>query len=295
VDISKHSDLIYDLGMHRGEDAEFYLRKGFRVVAFEADPELAAFCRTRYHQYVDSGQLRIVEGAIVGDLDAGASRRVVFHRNTEHSVWGTVCSDWSQRNARLGGGSVSIEVNVIDLHATLLETGMPYYMKIDLEGMDMVCVKTLANFQVRPDYISLESNKSSFREIEEEIRALVELGYNSFQAVEQSAIPARQRPPSPPREGRYVDHCFQEGSSGLFGRELGGEWLTAAQVLRLYRFIRLGYMFEGDDGLARGWRFRGASKLRAWLRRGLGRMTGAAVPGWYDTHARHRSAASPSN
>ncbi len=25
-------DLIYDVGMHTGEDTEFYLRKGFRVV-----------------------------------------------------------------------------------------------------------------------------------------------------------------------------------------------------------------------------------------------------------------------
>jgi 16S rRNA A1518/A1519 N6-dimethyltransferase RsmA/KsgA/DIM1 with predicted DNA glycosylase/AP lyase activity len=35
----KHKDLIYDVGMHHGEDTEFYLRKGFRVVAFEADPD----------------------------------------------------------------------------------------------------------------------------------------------------------------------------------------------------------------------------------------------------------------
>ena len=36
----KHKDLIFDIGMHKGEDAEFYLRKGFRVVAFEADADL---------------------------------------------------------------------------------------------------------------------------------------------------------------------------------------------------------------------------------------------------------------
>ena len=36
------SDLIMDVGMHRGEDAEFYLKKGFRVVGVEANPELVA-------------------------------------------------------------------------------------------------------------------------------------------------------------------------------------------------------------------------------------------------------------
>ena len=33
----KYRDLLYDVGMHRGEDAEFYLRKGFRVIGFDAD------------------------------------------------------------------------------------------------------------------------------------------------------------------------------------------------------------------------------------------------------------------
>ena len=37
LDTPKHADLIYDVGMHRGEDTAFYLRKGFRVVAVEAD------------------------------------------------------------------------------------------------------------------------------------------------------------------------------------------------------------------------------------------------------------------
>ena len=31
-------DLIYDVGMHRAEDTEFYLAKGFRVIAVEASP-----------------------------------------------------------------------------------------------------------------------------------------------------------------------------------------------------------------------------------------------------------------
>ena len=33
-------NLIYDVGLHLGEDTEYYLKKGFRVIAFEANPEL---------------------------------------------------------------------------------------------------------------------------------------------------------------------------------------------------------------------------------------------------------------
>jgi hypothetical protein len=32
--------LIYDVGAHKGEDTEFYLIRGFSVIAIEAVPEL---------------------------------------------------------------------------------------------------------------------------------------------------------------------------------------------------------------------------------------------------------------
>ena len=39
------SNLIYDVGLHRGEDTDFYLKMGFGVVAVEANPELIAQCK----------------------------------------------------------------------------------------------------------------------------------------------------------------------------------------------------------------------------------------------------------
>ena len=51
------SDLIYDIGMHEGEDSEFYLLKGFRVVAVEADPDLCQAAAERLqpiHRDADS-------------------------------------------------------------------------------------------------------------------------------------------------------------------------------------------------------------------------------------------------
>ena len=34
--MSNVTNLIYDLGSHNGQDSEFYLKKGFTVVAVEA-------------------------------------------------------------------------------------------------------------------------------------------------------------------------------------------------------------------------------------------------------------------
>ncbi|MFM1822840.1 MAG: hypothetical protein RI967_1106, partial [Planctomycetota bacterium] len=271
MDLPKRADLIFDVGMHRGEDSDFYLRKGFRVVGFEADPELAAHCRRRFARSIDAGRLEIVEGAIVDPGAREGKATVAFHRNTGNSVWGTVHADWADCNARLGTSSELVEVAAIDFAEVLARTGMPRYMKIDIEGADMVCVDALRRFATRPDYLSIESDKTSFARIEREIEILVELGYDRFQAIEQSAIPRVQRPPLPAREGVDLDHRFEKGASGLFGRELADEWQTPDEVLQRYRAIRVGYFLEGDDGLLRAWRFPGSAWLRRLVRWAIGR------------------------
>lgn len=289
-DTPKHRDLIYDIGMHKGEDAEFYLRKGFRVIGFEADPALVQLCRHRLQEFIDTKQLTIVEGAI-GDPDAleAGQTRIPFYKNNDRPVWGTVCADWSERNMRLGYSSTLIEVDVTDLARIMLQYGVPHYMKIDIEGVDMACVNTLRRFRERPEYVSIESDKTSLAKIKREIDAFVDLGYDSFQAIEQSSIPHSQVPPWPAREGDYVLQRFESGSSGLFGSELEDKWKSTQEIIHQYRFIRLGYYLVGDEGKLNQSNLRGAWMLRPLIVRFLELVTKSPVPGWYDTHARHSS------
>jgi FkbM family methyltransferase len=286
----KFDDLIYDVGLHKGEDAEFYLRKGFRVVAFEANRELVVSCSERLSEYVDQGQLTIVEGAVVGpDVIGAGCSTVKFYKNSDLSVWGTVHEDWADRNARLGTTSTVTEVEAINFGDAVRTYGVPYFMKIDIEGCDTVCVNALREFEERPTYLSIESDKTSLDNIKREIELFYELGYTSFQAVEQSTIPSRQHPPIPAREGRSIEHRFMEGSSGLFGRELEPCWKSKEEILSHYRSILLGFQLLGDDGLMTRWKFRGSDRLRSLTERAVGHFTKAAVPGWFDTHARHAS------
>ncbi len=288
INTPKHKDLIYDVGMHKGEDTEFYLRKGFRVIAFEADPNLVSFCKDRLREFIVRGQLVIIEGAIV-ETDAidAVKKKVQFYENDDDSTWGTVSVDWAERNARLGTSSTPIEVEEVDFAEVIQEYGVPHFMKIDVEGCDMVCINALRSLSERPDYVSIEADKTTFANIKREIDALTDLGYDSFQAIEQSAIPLSQSPPYPPTEGKYVAQHFEKHSSGLFGSELGDKWKSKHEILRQYRAILLGYYLLGDDGIMNQWKFRGAGRLRALARRFLGLLTRAVVPGWYDTHARH--------
>jgi FkbM family methyltransferase len=291
INTPKYNDLIYDVGMHKGEDTEFYLSKGFRVVAFEANSELVSLCRVRLKRFIDQEQLRIVEGAIV-DMDAIAAgqKGVHFYKNDQDSTWGTVCADWAERNSRLGTKSSMIEVDVINCVDVMQENGVPHFLKIDIEGVDMVFLKALRNFQERPDYVSIESDKTSYANIKQEIDTLISLGYDSFQAIEQSMIRLSQSPPDPPREGQYVPKRFEFGSSGLFGSELNDEWKSKKEILRQYRAIMLGYYLLGDDGILNQWKFRGSSQIQSWAHRFCSFLTKAAVPGWYDTHARYHCA-----
>ncbi len=260
--------LIYDLGMHKGEDTEFYLKKGFRVVAVDANPDLCSAVGARLSHYVDSGRLTIVNRAI-GD-GAGS---VAFYAS-DLSEWGTISADWAERNARMGHPPTGapIMVEMVDFATLVAAYGAPYFVKIDIEGHDMTAVRSLAATDVRPDYLSLEAEKISFGKLREEFRSLQAMGYTRFKLVPQHRVP-EQRLPQPPREGIWTDHRFEHGASGAFGEEAPGRWLTIDEAIRAYKRVFITYQLVGDEPLIPG-------KVAGMLRR-----FGVAY-GWYDTHAK---------
>ena len=276
---NKHSDLIYDLGLHKGEDTNFYLAKGFRVIAFEADPDLVQACREQFSTELESGQLTIVEGAIVEQPE---SDTITFYKNKAVTVWGTIDPVWKDRNARMGWESVEITVPVVDFSACLEKYGIPYYIKIDIEGADRFSLQKLGEFEQRPDYVSIESSKISLSEIDIELDILDSLGYNQFKAAQQ-AIVTSMCAPVPAKEGKDIDFQLAHDSSGLFGKELPGAWQSRAQIQRVYRWIFVGYRVFGNDSFMRTNRF--ARKIWRLLQRVFKRP----IPGWFDTHARHSS------
>ncbi len=58
------ANLIYDLGCHNGQDSDFYLKKGFTVVAIEANPGLCDGLRQRFGREIADGRFVLVEKAI---------------------------------------------------------------------------------------------------------------------------------------------------------------------------------------------------------------------------------------
>lgn len=207
--MNKQKNLVYDVGMHRGEDTDYYLKKGFKVIGFEANPDLVKVCQKRFQKEIQKGFLKIVEGAIVEDtINQRVNDKVQFFKNSKKSVWGTVVQDWAERNEIFGSSNEILEVSAINFSEYLKKYGIPYYLKVDIEGMDLVCLKSLLNFEERPDYISIESEKKDFNKLKEEFVLFKKLGYDKFQIINQTKIRS-QKEPADTKEGCFLNYTFK--------------------------------------------------------------------------------------
>lgn len=257
--------LIYDLGAHVGQDTEYYLKRGFRVVAVEANPILAQKLRERFASHIAQGELDIVEAAIAEQ--AGTGNFYMFDKD----VFGTISQEWSERNIGLGARPTEITVKYVTLADVYQQFGEPYYMKIDIEGADRFCITALKSLS-KPKYLSIEVEKHDIDVFVQDAQELAALGYSRFQLVQQQAVPFA-RPPVPAREGVDTSHRFPFGASGLFGRDLPEHsWVDLDELVAAYRPIVRQHARFGDYGLGKTWAARQALRV---LR---------LYPGWHDVH-----------
>jgi FkbM family methyltransferase len=139
--------LIFDVGMHRGRDTEFYLKKGFKVVAIEANPQLVKSCQERFQNYINAGKLVIYDHAI-----AEQAGEIEFYINDQHDDWGTISREFAQRNEKIGTSNSTTKVKCSPLRQILEQFPTPYYIKIDIEGADILCCpKNLATYRLKLD------------------------------------------------------------------------------------------------------------------------------------------------
>src|SRR5262249_38271660 len=157
-------------------------------------------------------RLRIVEGAIAPEA---AGERIAFYKNLRKSDWGTIDPKWVERNERLGTRSVKIEVARVDLAEIFCSQGVPFYLKIDIEGADHLVLDELGRFEDRPRYISMEAEKVDFSQLVSELNLLKRLGYRTFKPVQQASIPGT-RIVTTTLQGKPLHHVFVDGASGPF-------------------------------------------------------------------------------
>lgn len=257
-------DLIYDVGMHNGDDTAYYLDKGYQVVAVEANPILVRKARKRFAHAISESRLQIFDVGIGPEVGKGTFH--VNQDNDEHSSFDqAVCE-------RGGGRCRPIQVEYVPFGEILAACGVPYYLKIDIERADIFCLRALDRHDL-PRYLSVEAHELEYLTI------LRGLGYNGFKCVDQTAhnYPAvtgdnesfAGRVQSQLRRLRYLvdrqldkkgwgrkkkdeGHFFPYGSSGPFGEETPGEWRSLETVAADWQHFNLGHRKQGTLNMY-GW------------------------------------------
>lgn len=276
-------DLIYDVGMNDGNDTAYYLYKGFRVVAIEADPILAARGRERFADEIRQGRLTIL------DVGIGPQAEIArFWVNDERSEWSSFVRELACRE---GTACHSIDVRCVRFGEILGQYGVPFYLKIDIEHNDAYCLEDITVADT-PQYISVEAN-----DLQDLIR-LSNLGYNAFKCVNQKnhndplcqspkyyslltrgrrawqranarrrgvpqtvAVSDRHSPRAGATPAPLGQWHFPWGSSGPFGEDTYGQWKSLEEITYDFLHLKLGYQRRCELN-PRGWHDFHATKRR---------------------------------
>lgn len=252
------SKLIYDVGMHNGDDTAYYLHRGYNVIAVEADPDLAAAGRERFAAAIAEERL-IIENKAIANEQGEAD----FWICDQLRVWNSFDKSIASRN---GLPCHSVKVQTVPLRDLLAKHGVPYYLKLDIEGNDHIAAADIS-VEDAPDFVSLEINSV------DDFFLLRSKGYRKFKCIQQgyftpmvsptlsmkSALSAtamrvkssalanriraacRKIRPAQFQVPQHDGWSFNPGSSGPFGKDTPGQWLTFESVLHAWLSQHLGH------------------------------------------------------
>ena len=254
----REGNFIIDVGMNDGGDTAYYLHCGFWVIAIEANPRLTQAAERRFAPEIEAGKL-VVLNLGIAQVEGSADFHVAANPQ-----WSSFSSDVASRR----GMQIveTVRIPCAPLSAIIQRYGVPYYIKIDIEGYDFYCLESLSKIAA-PPYISVEFAHGMEHKL---LDRLLDLGYSRFKLLNQTTytdkMPVFQhevlprlgrklhhlRPLQPairkifPRADfdtfqRSFDWTFPEGSSGPFAEKTYGPWIDADEVLRRHAFLREAY------------------------------------------------------
>lgn len=232
--------LIFDLGFHNGDDTDFYLKMGYDVVALEANPKLINNGIKRFNKYINKNNLILINKAV--------SDRTGVQNFYIHSTK----SNWSSSDKILaesdGSKSKVILVEGISFNDLCCDFGVPIYVKVDIEGNDLLVAKQLYDLKTKPKYVSFEISKNNYAGI---FSWLYISGYRKFQLVNQLNNPDRKL--EKVINGKKIKYQFTKDSSGYFGKDLpDNKWFPFNEALANYIKYRE-LKFIDNKELALGW------------------------------------------
>ncbi|MGE5755797.1 MAG: FkbM family methyltransferase [Planctomycetaceae bacterium] len=239
-------DLVFDVGMNRGEDSAHYLSKGFRVVAIEANPNLVEQARGRFQKEIAAGQL-VIEGVGIAEQNGQAT----FWINDENDDFSAFEREIAGRR---GMACHSVNIECVTFDSLLQKHGVPYYLKVDIERADRHCIECLQASDL-PRYVSIEAHELDY------LMILRGLGYRHFKIIDQmrhnSTLPNFSNENLFSRTAKrvcwYADRVknkgktnYPPGGSGPFGDDTPGQWQSLEEVAYNWLHFHRGYHKRGN-------------------------------------------------
>ena len=241
-------NLIFDIGFHKGEDTLFYLLKGYRVIAVDADPNLINEWQNIFKKYIENGKLLLLNYVISDTNDVDTDFYI-----GPNTIWSSTKVSIS---SRMCCKAIKKKIKSKRLDHLFHEYGTPFYCKIDIEGNDIIALQTIENSDEKPPYISVETECLGENETIamgkelETLERLYQLGYRRFKLVDQQTltvlskrdfyfnIPEHHWTAQTAIDCRYAKEQleltsnqrgmkftdFFPNASGPFGEELAGRW-----------------------------------------------------------------------
>ena len=219
---------VFDLGMHNGDDTAFYLERGFRVIAVEANPDLCEQNGTRFEEMIARGSLVILNKAIY----CKGGKNVNFYISAMNLEWSSLAEHREEPGPH-GSKRKKISVETITLRELYGMFGVPHYIKCDIEGAENIFCRQLLQEDAKPDFVSVELARNL-----RPAAFLLCCGYDSFQLVNQAKVrrfasrKSFDGSPYGTQPATITGHC-----SGEFGLDLDSEkWLSFDEAA--YRFLK---------------------------------------------------------
>lgn len=160
------SDVIFDIGANHGAKTDVYLRLGARVVAIEPDELCQEILREKFLRYRLVPKPVIIVGKALSDSAAEIKMWIDgpgSALNTLSQKWVEALKANKMRFEHTHNGldfSRSKTVETITLEQLIVEHGLPFFVKIDVEGHE-VCV--LRGLKRPVPFLSFEVNLPEFR------------------------------------------------------------------------------------------------------------------------------------
>jgi len=264
--MERRDDLVYDIGVHNGDDTAHYLQKGYQVVGVEADPTLIPPLQERFSKEITSGQLTLFNAAL-----ASERKTAEFWICEGYSLWNSFDRSVA---ARMGRKHHAIEIECWPLQDLFARFSIPKYLKMSLHGHEHVFLDSLSP-DFAPAYLSLEM-QPDIQVSRQVFDKVSRLGYRSFKLICQPTLKQLDvRPPSPKTRLRRVAQSipglynayeqisdqlrsrnsgavsgsnpdaapalsgrrgFPEGSSGPFGEDTDGDWMSVESARADWEF-----------------------------------------------------------